>query len=266
MGDKGNVFRRIGRFLPRGWGDLVLQVGLVFAGYVVYSLVRGLVDNPQTAAAAFENGRTVISVQQDLGIFVEPRIQAAFGGTGLVADVASWIYLNAQLSVTFAALVWIYFRHNRSFYFVRNTFMVAWLLALVVYIVMPVAPPRFFPEFGFVDSVSAFTGVSSETSNALFNPYAAIPSMHVAFSLMIGVPLAILVRHRPVKAFWAVYPLLVTFVIIVTGNHFIADAILGAVAAGIAAVGATWMGRLRPEWSFRGAETADGALPARVQA
>lgn len=266
MGSDGNVFRRIGRHLPHGWSDLVLQIGLVLAGYAVYSLVRGLADNPQAAAAAFENGRTIISVQQDLGIFVEPRVQEAFGGTGLIADIASWIYLNAQLSVTMAALVWIYFRRNRSFYFVRNTFMVAWLLALVVYIVMPVAPPRFFPEFGFVDSVSDFTGVSSETSNAFFNPYAAVPSMHVAFSLMIGVPLALLVRHRPVKVFWALYPLLVTFVIIVTGNHFIADAILGAVAAGIAASGATWMGRLRPEWSFRGAEKADAALPAQVQA
>jgi len=266
MGAKGNLFSQVGRYLPRGWGDLAMQVGLIFAGYLVYSLVRGFVDTPQTAVAAFENGRTLISVQQDLGIFVEPDIQRAFGGTGLVADVASWIYLNAQISVTFAALAWIYFRHNRSFYFVRNTFMVAWLMALVVYIVMPVAPPRFFPEFGFVDSVSAFTGVSTATSNALFNPYAAVPSMHVAFSLMIGVPLVFLVRHRPVKAFWAVYPLLVTFVIIVTGNHFIADAILGAVAAGIAGVGATWLGRLRPEWSFRGSEPAEAPVPAQVRA
>ena len=266
MGAKGNLFGRIGRHLPRGWGDLALQVALVFAGYVIYSVVRGLVDTPQTAIAAFENGRTLISIQQDLGIFVEPSIQQAFGGTGLVADVASWIYLNAQISVTFAALVWIYFRRNRSFYFVRNTFMVAWLMALVVYVVMPVAPPRFFPEFGFVDSVAAFTGVSASTSNALFNPYAAVPSMHVAFSLMIGVPLVFLVRRRAVKAFWAVYPLLVTFVIIVTGNHFIADAILGAVAAGIAGAGATWLGRLRPEWSFRGAEAPEAAVPAQVQA
>src|SRR6185295_10763865 len=114
-------------------------------------------------------------------------------------------------------------RHNSSYYFVRNMFIVSWVIALAGYALFPTAPPRFFPEWGFVDSVADFTGVQpdSATANALFNPYAAIPSMHVAFALMIGLPLASLAKHRGTRVFWRVYPLLVTFVIVVTGNHFV---------------------------------------------
>jgi hypothetical protein len=76
--------------------------------------------------------------------------------------------------------------------------------------------------------------------------------MHVAFALMISVPLVRLVRWRALKVFWALYPLLVVFVIVVTANHFIADAVLGAVAAAIGALVAMGMARMRPGvWSFR---------------
>ena len=76
--------------------------------------------------------------------------------------------------------------------------------------------------------------------------------MHVGFSLMIGWPLALLSRRRAVKAFWATYPLLVTFVIVVTANHFLADAVLGALTAGIGAIVALLLAQLRPVWAFRG--------------
>ena len=102
-------------------------------------------------------------------------------GQPAIVDVASWLYINAQTSVTLGALVFLYLFHNPSFYFVRNMFMVAMGIALVGYTVFPTAPPRFFPEWGFLDSVSDFTGVRHDSVmvNALFNPYAAVPSMHV---------------------------------------------------------------------------------------
>jgi hypothetical protein len=163
------------------------------------------------------------------------------------------MYINAQSSVTLGALVFLYLFHNRSFYFVRNMFVVAMAIALVGYLLVPTAPPRFFPEWGFFDAVANFTGVSHDSVavNALFNPYAAIPSMHVAFALMIGVPLVKLSRRRVVKIAWALYPLLVTFVIVATGNHFLADAFLGALTAALAAWAAAWLARARPAaWSF----------------
>src|SRR5215475_6061331 len=114
---------------------------------------------------------------------------------------ASWLYVNAQTSITLSALLYVYLRHNSSFYFVRNMFAIAFLIALVGYTVFPTAPPRFLPEWGFIDSVSDFTGVhvshTSASMSSLFNPYAAVPSMHVAFALMIGWPLASLSRSLP---------------------------------------------------------------------
>ncbi len=250
------------RFLPNGVLDVFVQVALMQATYTAYRIVRGWSDDPSGAATAFQNGRSIIHIEQTLGIFVEPRIQELLGPTGLVGDFASWMYLNAQITVTLAALVYLYLRHNRSFYFVRNMFIVAWAIALLGYMVYPAAPPRFFPEWGFTDSVADFTGIdplATSGANALFNPYAAVPSMHVAFALMIAVPLALLAKTRAVRWFWTAYPMLVTFVIVMTANHFVVDAILGAATAGCAAAAAVWLARARPVWGFRTA-------PARVTA
>jgi hypothetical protein len=254
------------RLLPHGPLDVVRQVLLLAGALQLYSLTRGLVNHPETATAAFRNARDLIGIERTLNIFVEPSVQAFTSGQQWLLDWTSWMYINAQTSVTLGALAWLYFRRNESFYFVRNMFLVAFGVALIGYSVFPTAPPRFFPEWGFFDAVSDFTGVpqDSVTINSLFNPYAAVPSMHVAFALMIGVPLARLTRWRAAKVFWATYPLLVVFVIVATANHFIADAVLGAVAAGIGALAARALARTRPRvWAFR---PVPAAMPANVTA
>src|SRR5271166_3828611 len=241
------------RILPNGWPDALRQVSLFGAAYLAYRLARGWAEGD--ANAAFAHARDLISLERGLHVFVEPSIQAWASGSHLVMVLASWLYVNAQTTVTIAALLYLYVRHNRNFYFVRNMFMIAMAIALVGYTVFPTAPPRFMPEWGFIDSVSDFTGVhvshASASMNALFNPYAAVPSMHVAFALMIGWPLARLARRRIVSVLWLLYPFLMTFVIVVTANHFIFDALLGALTAGASAYGATWLARVRPSvWRF----------------
>jgi hypothetical protein len=241
------------RLLPNGVLDVVRQVVLFFCAYYAYRIVRGMIDDPAGATAAFQNARDLIGIERGLNLFVEPSVQAWASTTPVVIDVASWVYINAQTTVTVSALVFIYLMHNRSFYWVRNMFMVAMGIALLGYLVYPTAPPRFFPEWGFIDAVSDFTGVPHDnvSVNALFNPYAAVPSMHVAFALMIGVPLSRLAKHRATRIFWACYPAFVVFVIVATGNHFLADAFLGAFTAGVAALAALWLGRARPQaWAF----------------
>lgn len=241
------------RLLPHGPLDVVRQVVLFMAAYQLYRLVRGLANDTGSAEAAFSNARDLIHAEQALNIFIEPSLQALVSSQNWLLEGASWMYVNAQTSITLGALAWLYLFRNESFYFVRNMFLVAFGVALIGYTVFPTAPPRFFPEWGFFDAVSEFTGVpqDSVTINELFNPYAAVPSMHVGFALMISVPLARLVRWRPVKLFWALYPLLVVFVIVVTANHFIADAVLGAVAAGLGALAAHGLARIRPDvWRF----------------
>jgi PAP2 superfamily len=244
-----------GRLFPKGWLDVIRQV-LLFAGaYYAYRLVRGGVDG--RAATAFENARNLIDIERAVGAFVEPSVQAWSSGSGVVIDFASWMYVNSHFVITLTTLAWIYLFRNDAFYFVRNMFMVAMALALVGYLVYPVAPPRFMPEWGFQDSVAEFTGIANDsvTVNALYNPFAAVPSMHVAFALMIGLPMARLVKPRVLKIAWRFYPLLVTWVVVATGNHFIADAILGALVAGVSAWAARDLfARARPEaWSFHSA-------------
>jgi hypothetical protein len=244
------------RVLPHGWLDALRQVSLFGLAYVAYRVVRGVVEG--NANEAFAHARDLISLERGLHLFVEPSIQTWASGSHVVMVVSSWIYVNAQTSVTIGALLYLYLKHNKNFYFVRNMFMIAMAIALVGYIVFPTAPPRFMPEWGFIDSVSDFTGVhvnhASATASALFNPYAAVPSMHVAFALMIGWPLAKLAKHRVVRVMWLLYPFLMTFVIVATANHFLVDALLGAMTAGASAYGARWLARARPGvWRFSAA-------------
>ena len=246
-----NLFARV---LPKGPLDLARQLLFMYAAYTLYRWVRGAVDDPAGAAVAFENARRLITLEQGLHLFVEPSIQAWAQSKPAIIDASSWLYINAQTTVTMGALVFLYIARNSAFYFVRNMFAVSWLIALFGYAIYPTAPPRLFPEWGFFDSVADFTGVThTDSVSALFNPYAAVPSMHVCFALMVGVPLSRLCKRRGVRAFWAVYPLLVVFVIVTTANHFLADAVLGALTAGLAYTAAQGLSRLHPEgWSWLG--------------
>jgi PAP2 superfamily len=249
------------RVLPHGWLDVLRQVSLFGAAYLAYRLVRGMVEGKATAA--FAHARDLISLERTLHFFIEPSVQAWASSSHIVMDASSWLYVNAQTTVTVGALIYLYLRHNGSFYFVRNMFVIAMAIALVGYVVFPTAPPRFLPEWGFIDTVSDITGVhvshASASMNALFNPYAAVPSMHVAFALMVGWPLARLVRWRLLRAMWLLYPFLMAFVIIATANHFVFDALLGALTAGISAYGARWLARARPTvWRFSPATLGTG--------
>jgi membrane-associated phospholipid phosphatase len=244
--------------LPKGWLDVLRQI-IVFCGaYYAYRYARGAVDS--RAADAFANSRDLIDIERATHTFFEPAIQEWATSAGWIIDLASWMYVNSHFTITVVALAFIYLFRNDSFYWVRNMFSIAMAVAIVGYILYPAAPPRFFPEWGFIDSVAEFTGVPATdvTVNALFNPFAAVPSMHVAFALMLGLPLARLVKPRWLKGVWLAYPVIVTFVVIVTGNHFWLDALLGALVAAVSAVGAQLMLQLHPAWAFtpRRAEAA----------
>lgn len=240
------------RVLPHGWTDLARQLLLFAAAYYAYQIVRGAVDG-QVATAAW-NATKIINLEHTLNIFVEPSVQAWASSQKWLIDFANWMYINSHFVVTVGALAYIYLRRNESFYFVRNMFMVAMAIALVGYAAFPTAPPRLMPEWGFTDSVAMFTGVrvENEPVSALLNLYAAVPSMHVCFALMVGWSLARLVGPMPLKVVWFLYPFLVTFVVVATGNHYLLDAVLGAMTAGASALVARYLlARWRPDvWSF----------------
>jgi hypothetical protein len=259
------MLARARSLLPHGPLDVVRQLVLFCGAYWLYRLVRGLVDG--RAADAFDNAREVIRVERGLGLFIEPSVNTWVTAHDVVADFASWMYVNSHFAITTVTLAWIYLRRNERFYFVRNMFMVAMGMALVLYVLVPTAPPRMLPEWGFTDSVTAFTGVDHDTGSAgvLFNPYAAIPSMHVAFSLMLGVTMARMTRRRWAQTLWYAYSPVVTFVVIATANHWWLDGFLGAAVAAVAAVSAHGLfARARPEvWAWNAAPRAraEPALP-----
>ena len=239
------------RWLPNGWLDLLRQFALFGGAYYVYRLVRGFVDGQ--AVLAFEHARTLVDIERAMGLFFEPAMQTWAEGQDWLLTASNWMYVNSHFVVTTAFLGWLYLARNHAYYFVRNMFMVAMGLALALYVAYPTAPPRFLPELGFTDSVAAFAGPDAEQSvSLLYNPYAAVPSMHVAFALMIAAPAMMLVRRRWLKLLWVVYPAIVTFVVVVTANHFWLDAALGAlVAAASAWAASAAFARLRPEaWAW----------------
>jgi PAP2 superfamily len=244
------------RILPHGWKDVVRQLALFGSAYVLYQVVRGIVGSG--GYKPFGDATKIINLERLLHVFVEPSVQAWTSSVHWLMDVADWSYLNAHYFVTIGVLVFIYLRRNDSFYFVRNMFMVAMGIALVAYAVYPTAPPRLMPEWGFTDSISQFLGLgalhfdNSAATKAFLNGYAAVPSMHVCFAIMIGWPMARLSRRRAVKIAWALYPLFITFVVVATGNHYLTDAVLGALTAGAAAMIANrLLARARPGvWAF----------------
>ena len=252
------------KLLPRGAVDLLWQIVLFCGAYWLYRLVRGQVFDQ--SAAAFDHARDIVSLERSVHVFVEPSLQHWAIRTRFLDDVGSWMYLNTHFIVTTCTLAFIYLFRNEHYYFVRNMFMVAMGLALVGYVVYPTAPPRMLPELGFADSVSDFTGVSSDSNvNALFNPYAAVPSMHVGFALMLAVPMIRMARHRWAKALWAIYAPVVTAVVVLTANHWIFDAATGALVAAVAAVAAqTVFARARPRaWAWA---PDQAGLPAPARA
>ncbi|HET6998608.1 MAG TPA: phosphatase PAP2 family protein [Solirubrobacterales bacterium] len=246
------AFGHIGDRLPKGWGDFGRQIAILVSVDLAYTFVRGIVDSERSLA--FAHGQQVMDFEKATGTFFEPGLQAFFLPAQWVIDLANQIYLNAQFSVALGFLLWLYLFRNESYYFVRNMFVTAMGIALVGYTLYPTAPPRMYPEYGFFDTLNAYSDVGHDSSLAkiFINPYAAVPSMHCAFAMMIGATGFILCRNAAVKALWATWPLLVSWVTIVTANHYWVDAALGWMVALTAALVAQRLARARPEaWSFR---------------
>jgi membrane-associated phospholipid phosphatase len=247
------AFASITARLPKGWGDAGRQLAILVGVDVAYELARGIADSNRADAIA--HGAQVINFEQSTHTFFEPSLQAFFLPAHWTIDLANQLYLNAQFSIALGFLIWLYLFRNESYYFVRNMFVIAMGLALVGYIAFPTAPPRLFPDHGFVDTITDFSKVNHNSAIAkiFINPYAAVPSMHCAFALMIGGTGVMVCHNRFAKVFWAFWPVLIAWVVIVTANHYWVDAALGwMVAVASALIAQRLLARARPEaWSWR---------------
>ncbi|MDX6533885.1 MAG: hypothetical protein QOJ13_1261 [Gaiellales bacterium] len=230
------LLARISAALPRGWSDLGRQLAIFAVFDLFYELSRILAAGDRSVAMAHAND--IVSTERSLGIFSELDVQQwALSAPGIVQTIANWTYFNCQFTISFGFLFWVYLKRNDAYAVVRNTLMTAMALGLVGYMLYPAAPPRMLTELGFVDTLNS-TSVNHNSGliASLSNPYAAMPSMHTAFALIIGFAGVMLVRSRVLRVMWAFYPALVIFSIIATGNHFFLDAAGGAGVAIIAAL------------------------------
>jgi membrane-associated phospholipid phosphatase len=220
------------RFLPRGYLDLFRQAAIWFGFVFAYQFARGLADrNP---AKAFVDGWRVLDFEQHITHHVfELTLQQLAESSHFLTTLVAWTYWNSEFTVVGLALLWVYLRRNDAFTKFRNAILLANVLGLIGYIVLPTAPPRMFPSLGFVNTLDSFGALNhgSGIINFAANPYAAMPSLHAADALIVGVVLATLSRRRIVKALWLVWPAWVAFAVMATGNHFWLDVVAGALLA-----------------------------------
>jgi len=219
------------RLFPRGYADFGYQLLIWFGFLAAYQVARGVADRDPTRA--FTNGWRVIDIEQRLAGLGELTLQGWAQSSRVLETLVSWTYWNSEFTVIGLALLWVYFRRNDAFTRFRNTILLANVLGLLGYVFLPTAPPRFFTSIGFTDMLGQFGGLNhgSGLVQLAANPYAAMPSLHAADALIVGVLLASLVRNRIGKVVWMLWPAWVWFSVMATGNHFWLDVLAGIILA-----------------------------------
>ena len=213
------------RILPRGWTDFGVQIVLWVGFYISYLGVRSLVDRDPSKAIV--NGFRVIDFEQRFtSHFFEQTAQRVVDSSQVLLTAAAWTYWNSEFTVIGLALLWVYLRRHEWFARFRNTILLTNMIGLVGYVVMPTAPPWMFPGRGFVDGVNHESGIGT-----LANPYAAMPSLHAADALIVGVCLFLACRRWYFKVLWALWPAWVWFCVMATANHYLFDVLAGIAVA-----------------------------------
>jgi hypothetical protein len=224
--------------------------------YGIYEVVRG--QGHATVAAARRHTDWIVALEQHAHVYGERAVQRAAHWIPGVPTLLGIAYIALHFLGTAAFLVWLHRRHPEHFPRTRNTLIGGTAVALVIYLLYPVAPPR-LTDLGFVDTVTRNAGVnlSSDFLGSLYNPFAAVPSLHFGYALLVGLTIAGLARGQTGRAFGWGYPIVMMIVIVATGNHFFFDAAAGAVAIAVGYVAASWIGSpARPARRWQAAREA----------
>ena len=225
-----------------------VEGAIIAIAFLLYFWVRGaVVDRPETA---YWNARDVIDLQRTLGFFWEDNLNEWLAGRKFWAQLmnVTYFYLHFPLIIVFG--MWLYFYRRHQYTFARDSFLASGAIALVIYWLFPVAPPRELPELasqfdaaapeyilGFFDTMEAYLGYAYDTQStrAFVNPYAAMPSLHFGWDLLLG--LAVIAAFRrtvlawPAVAIGVALPVLQVFSITTTANHYLIDAVAGGIVA-----------------------------------
>jgi hypothetical protein len=207
------------RYLPRGWADLGRQLAIWFGFAIAYQLARGIADrNPSKALA---NGQAVVDFEERVTHrLYELTFQNFVDQRHLLATAVSWTYWLSEFAVVGIAVLFVYVRRHDAFIGFRNSILLANVIGLFGYILVPTAPPRLL-SVGFVNDHR------DGLVNLAANPYAAMPSLHAADALIVGVVMFSVCNRWWAKALWALWPAWVWFAVMATGNHFWLDCLAG---------------------------------------
>lgn len=216
-----------GRLNREEISKFILETALVFGIMIVYFLIRG--GLPVRAAEAFARANQVIQLEQRLGFFVELEWQGKITDSEMTMKLANWVYVWGHMPVLIFAAVWMYVRNRARYRVYRNALILSGFVGLIGYALFPVAPPRLLPEWGFVDTVAALTKENYEMQPGFFiNHYAAVPSLHFGWALLIGIGLIDADKNLLIRAFAVVSTVAMFFAIVLTANHFLFDMIIGS--------------------------------------
>jgi hypothetical protein len=220
-------------------GEAAKSAGILAISWLAYAAVRVFADG--TDEVARENARLVSSFQDAIGIGVESTLQAAFLGE-TVATIANSYYL-LHFPATLLLLVVTFARTRKSLFpIVRDGLIIMTLFGVVVHLIFPLAPPRMLD--GIIDASTTYgPDPYAIPGSGAANQFAAMPSMHVAWAVVAGWALFRARANRPLRVLGFVHPVMTVLVVVITGHHFVLDALVGSVLAAVGLVIAAWLHR-----------------------
>jgi hypothetical protein len=224
---------------------LFCEIGLMYGVYFVYKLVR--YEARGNVSAAMDNAHQVVNVERALGIFTEVDVQAwALRSTDLVRWLNRY-YLVAHFAASMLCFIWLYARHPAGYAKCRRVLIGLTLLALVVHVAYPLAPPRMFANWGFVDTARTFgpdTYGEGSRFKALANQFAAMPSLHFGWSVLVAYA-AVRFSRSKLRFIVIAHPICTLAAIVLTANHYWLDAIVAGVLLLMLFAADQWISRLR---------------------
>lgn len=206
--------------------QLTGEMLIVVPAYFLYFLVRGFVEGRE--AQAFHTAIDIIELEQALGIFWEPMLQQHILHIDLVVTLANWTYIWGHWPVIVFVAIWLFMLHREEYSVYRNAFLISGAIGLIVFVSLPVAPPRFMDAWGFVDTVAERSDAYRILQPPAFvNQYAAMPSLHFGWNLLVGIAIYRHSSHVIGKIFGVALPVIMFASIVLTANHYIIDGLAG---------------------------------------
>ena len=208
---------------------LLGQLGLIALGVVVYFGVRGLTDG--RPSLAIEHAREVVAFERRFGLEHEALVQSVVVRHEWLTDVANWVYIWGHWPLIAVVLLWLALRHRVIYLRLRNAMMISGSAGLVFFASYPVAPPR-LSSLGLVDTVTKHSDAYRVLQPPAFvNQYAALPSLHVGWDLLVGIAVVTAGGSWWLRWLGRLMPALMAWAVVATANHYLVDGMLGAVFA-----------------------------------